>query len=144
MWEENLRTSCIPHTTEILDPFPSTLTRSWNQRNMCASEKDVANFVLLLHKACVTLFLQFLQEKKTKPHKDMCSRMPRVLQQKRHQALICSGDKGVQFIHHPPLLCPKRHEKHTKNPLKEKLFRISILSLLSPCTFHPHGFQCYH
>lgn len=55
MWEENLGTSCTPHTTEILDSFPSTLTHVLGfKEKMCASEKNVTNFVLL-HKACVTL-----------------------------------------------------------------------------------------
>lgn len=57
---------------------------------------------------------------------------------KKHQALLCSGDKGlpVQFIHHPHLLWPKWHKRHIKNSLKEKLLWLSILSLL-PLTFHP-------
>lgn len=49
----------------------------------------------------------------------------------------------VQFIHHPHLLWPKWHERHSKNSLKEKLLWLSILSLLPP-HFPSPGFQCYH
>lgn len=46
----------------------------------------------------------------------------------------------VQFIHHPHLPWPKWHEKRSKNPQKEKLFWLSILSLL-PLTVHPLVFS---
>ena len=92
-WEENLGTSCTPHSTEILDSFPSALTHILGfKEKTCASEKDVTNSVLL-HKACVTLS-NF--SKKNKQNLTCTIDCQNSLGYKKHQVLLCSGDKGVQ------------------------------------------------
>lgn len=48
----------------------------------------------------------------------------------------------VQFIHHPHLLWPKWHERHSKNSLKREIAQ-ALNPQFAPSLSIP-GFQCYH
>ena len=125
-------------------------THSWIQRKKCASEKvDVANFVLLLHKACVSLSSFSKKSKQNLARPIDCQNSQGY---KKHQALLCSGDKGLQSnsstIH---TYCGLNDMRNTvKIPWKRNCSD-SQSSVCFPLTFHPLVFSvtmenisCYH
>lgn len=125
-------------------------THSWIQRKKCASEKvDVANFVLLLHKACVSLSSFSKKSKQNLACPIDCQNSQGY---KKHQALLCSGDKGLQSnsstIHTYRGLNDMRNT--VKIPWKRNCSD-SQSSVCFPLTFHPLVFSvtmenisCYH